>query len=78
MSLAEVRSLSGNKYPTKKWAVSDRINPTQQEMLQEPVYYIYDDDSGVLLYFNYYQVLIQKTRIKCCGVNVPKLIDSFR
>jgi len=37
---------------------------------------MYDDDSGVVLYFNYYQVLIQKEKIKYFGVNV--LDPTFR
>ena len=78
MSLVEVRALSGNRYPTEQWGVSYTKQLTQQEMLQDPLYYMYDDDSGVLLYFNYYEVLIRKEKIKYFGVNVLKLIDSFR
>jgi hypothetical protein len=76
MSLAEVRALSGNRYPTQRWAIGERVPPTQQERIQEPVCYMYDDDSGVVLYFNYYQVLIQKEKIKYFGVNV--LDPTFR
>ncbi len=77
MSLPQVRALSGNKYPLKQFAMGLE-GITQQEMLEEQVYYMYDDDSGVILYFNYYQVLIRKERIKYFGVNVPELVDSFR
>jgi hypothetical protein len=78
MSLAEVRALSRNRYPTKGLALSLGDNPTEQAILEVPVCYMYDDDSGIVLYFNSINVLIHKARIKYFGVNIPELVDSFR
>jgi hypothetical protein len=78
MSLAEVRALNSNKYPITPFSESYANQPTEQQMSHDELYYMVDDDSGVILYFNYHQVVIRKMRIKFFGVNLPKFVDSLR
>jgi hypothetical protein len=78
MSAAEVRSQCGGKYPLQHLAVGFDQPPTPKERSEAIMYYIYDDQSGVMLYFNDYQILVKKTRLKYFGVNVPKLLELFR
>lgn len=78
MSLAEVRSLTGNKYVVHRFALSYERPPSEQEMLKDKMYYVYDNDLGVILYFNHYQTLIEKTRTKYFSIDVHRLVDWFR
>ena len=79
MSVADVRLQCGSKYPLQKFAVGwDDHSPTKEERNKAIPYYIYDDQSGIILYFNDYQILVKKTKIKYFGINLSKLIDSFR
>ncbi len=47
-------------------------------MLQDEVNYMYDDDAGIALFFNHYNILIEKKRIKLFGINLYKAADSCR
>jgi hypothetical protein len=78
MSLTQVRSLTGNKYGVHQFALSYEKPPSEQEMLRDKMYYVYDSDSGVILYFNHFQTLIEKTRTKYFGIDVHRLVDWFR
>ena len=78
MSIAEVRSLTGNKYPVRGTGFYYPNPPDPQQMLQDGVYYMYDDDTGIVLFFNHYEVLIEKRRIKLFGINLYKAVDSWR
>lgn len=75
MSITEVRSLEGEKYPVKQTGYYYSKEPTQHQLLNDEVSYIYDDDSGILLFFNHYGVLIEKRRVKLLGVNWPRVAD---
>ena len=78
MSLSEVRIECGDKYSLKKLATDFLKPPTDQQRKETEVFYLYDKHDGVILYFNDYQILVRKERIKYFGVNIAKLIDSFR
>ena len=78
MSLAEVRSLTADRYPAQKFGLDYDGQPTAQQMTEDPLFYIYDEASGVLLMFNHHEKLIGKNRVKWFGVNVIKTLDSIR
>ncbi len=78
MSIAEVRSLSGYKYPIIGTGYYYPNPPAPQQMLQDEVNYMYDDDAGIALFFNHYNILIEKKRIKLFGINLYKAADSCR
>lgn len=78
MSLSQVRSLTGDKYPAHRFSMTfnQHRNPTEAGRVEE--WYMYDNDSGVILYFDRDQVLVRKMRKKLFGIDMPKLLDSFR
>jgi hypothetical protein len=78
MSVAEVRLQCGGKYPLKKLAIGFDHPPTEEERRKEVLYYVCDDQSGIMLYFNDYQILVKKVKFKYFGVNIPGVIDSLR
>ncbi len=47
-------------------------------MLHDEVCYMYDDNKGIALFFNHYNILIEKKRIKFFGINLNKAVDFWR
>jgi hypothetical protein len=80
MSIAEVRSLSGYKYPIIGTGLyyPYPVQPDSQQMLHDEVCYMYDDNKGIALFFNHYNILIEKKRIKFFGINLNKAVDFWR
>ena len=78
MTLAEVKSLSGGRFPTERFGVDYDEQPTPVQMEKDALYYIYEKEAGVLLVFNHHEVMIQKKRIGVFGINLYKVIDRCR
>ena len=78
MKISEIRSMTGGRYPISEFAIYYPVAPTPKQMNEDAVYYINDEDTGVLLLFNHYEVLIDKKRTKWFGINVIKTIDYLR
>jgi hypothetical protein len=78
MTIAEVRALTAGRYPTQKFGMEYDGHPTPQQMNEDPLFYMHDEASGVLLMFNHHEKLIEKKRTKWFGINVIKALDSIR
>jgi len=78
MTIAEIRALPAGRYPTQKFGMDYDVQPTSEQMNEDPLFYIHDEASGVLLMFNHHEKLIEKKRTKWFGVNVIKALDSIR
>jgi len=78
MTISEVQLLTGDRYPTKKFALDYDQPPTPQQMNDDAIYYIYIEKEGIMLSFNHREKLIHKTRIKILGINRFMLMDSIR
>lgn len=51
MTLAEVKSISGGRFPTERFAVEYDEQPTPVQMEKDALYYSYEEEAGVLLVF---------------------------
>ena len=78
MTIAEVRAITTGRYPTQKFGMEYDGQLTPQQMNEDPIFYIHDEASGVLLMFNQQEKLIEKRRTKWFGVNIIKTLDSIR
>ena len=78
MTLAEVKSLSGVRFPAERFAIEYVEQPTPAQMEKDALYYIYEKEAGALLVFNHHEVMIQKKRIGILGINFYEVIDRWR
>jgi hypothetical protein len=78
MSVAEVRLRSHDEYQLHKLPIGFSGSPTPDERKSAVVNYMYDSRCGVILYFNDYQELVKKRRIRYFWINIPKLVDYLR
>ena len=78
MTLSEVKSLTGGRFPTRKFGIEFTEPPTPAEMNNDALYYVCDEDAGIMLLFNHHEVLIQKKRIGIFGINFYSVADRWR
>ena len=78
MTAAQAQALLGEHGKVERFAIDYGSPPTNQQLTEDAVCYIYDEREGVLLMFNHYDQLVHKKRIKLLGINTFKLADFFR
>jgi hypothetical protein len=78
MSIEEARALMHNQFPSISVGLDYDNAPTLEQMERDPRLYIYDEDHGIILFFNHHDKLIDKRKIKWFGINVVKVREYLR
>jgi hypothetical protein len=78
MSISEVRQLQGRNYPVRRFAREYDRPPSALERETDTIYYIMDEQNGILLEFNHNEKLIEKHRMKWLGINWSKVAELLR